>query len=95
MDMVETVRLAGSGGNPHGGRTHFDELRGKLVLDNGIQHYRQLHLSAGVLSASGHLDIDSAGELDGRLAAELNVRPGTVPLSLTGQVGQPVLRVGR
>ncbi|MBI1173744.1 MAG: hypothetical protein GC139_00585 [Sideroxydans sp.] len=94
MDMVETVRLAGRDGDP-GGRTHFDELSGRLQLENGIQRYRQLRLAAGVLSASGYLDIDTSRELNGHFLADLKVRAGSVPLLLTGKVGEPVLRAAR
>ena len=94
IDIVETTRLASREGLP-GGRTHFDELSGRLVLENGMQHYSQLKLSAGVLSASGYLDINTAGDLNGHLLATLKVRPGSVPLLLTGKLGEPVLRAAR
>jgi hypothetical protein len=77
------------------GRTHFDELSGKLNLENGIQHYRQLHLAAGVLNVTGYLDIDGSGGLNGHFLGDLKIRNGSVPLLLTGKVGEPSLRAAR
>ena len=51
--------------------------------------------AAGVLNASGYLDVDTGGVLNGRFLAELKVRAGNLPLVLSGKVGEPVLRAAR
>ena len=96
MDIVETA----SSGNRQGaavGRTHFDELSGVLQADNAGLHLRQIKITAGVMSASGSVDISPDKQLSGRLNVDLKMRAGlgSVPLSLSGPADKPVLRVAR
>ncbi|MBI4939104.1 MAG: hypothetical protein HY846_12985, partial [Nitrosomonadales bacterium] len=95
MDIVETA--SSSRQSAGGGRTHFDELSGMLQVDGGGQHLRQVKIAAGVMSASGAVDINPNRQLSGRLNVDLKMRAGmgSVPLSLSGEAGKPVLRVAR
>jgi uncharacterized protein involved in outer membrane biogenesis len=95
MDVVETATSNRQG--VAGGRTHFDELSGMLLVDSGGQHLRQIKIAAGVMSASGSVDIGPERQLSGRLIVDLKMRAGlgSVPLSLSGAVGKPALRVSR
>ena len=96
IDMVETAS-SGSRSGAAGGRTHFDELSGLLQADSSGQHLRQIKISAGVMSANGSVDVSPGGQLSGRLNVDLKMRAGlgSVPLSLSGQVGKPALHVAR
>jgi len=92
IDMVETAS-SGSRKGAAAGRTHFDELSGLLQADNSGQHLRQIKISAGVMSANGSVDVSPGRQLSGRLNVDLKMRAGqgSVPLSLSGMVGKPVL----
>ena len=96
MDIVETAS-SGNRQGAAGGRTHFDELSGLLQADNSGQHLRQIKITAGVMSASGSVDVSPDKQLSGRLNVDLKMRAGlgSMPLSLSGPAGKPVLRVAR
>jgi hypothetical protein len=95
MDIVETARLR-SRNNLPGGRTHFDELSGELNYADGAYHFRKLRMKAGVLAATGSVDI-ARQEVSGRIAADLSTRlgMGTVPLQLGGTTEGLTLRAVR
>ncbi len=94
MDMVETVRLRSSGITP-GGRTHFDELSGDWSYTNNVYHFKQIKLSAGVLNASGTVDM-SKQQLSGRASANLTVTgQSAVSLQIGGLSTSPTLRAVR
>ena len=92
VDIVETARLR-SRENLPGGRTHFDELSGNLSVADGVYAFRQLKLDAGVLTATGSLDIANQ-ELSGRILADLSMRAGmgSVALQIGGATDNPTLR---
>ncbi len=91
IDMVETVT---NRKGAIGGRTHFDQMIGLLQADSSGQHLRQVKISAGVMSANGFIDVSPDRQLSGRLSIDLKMRAGmgSVPLSLGGVAGKPVLR---
>ncbi len=91
IDMVETVT---NRKGAIGGRTHFDQMIGLLQADSSGQHLRQVKISAGVMSANGFIDVSPDRQLSGRLNIDLKMRAGmgSVPLSLGGVAGKPVLR---
>ena len=92
VDIIETARLR-SRENLPGGRTHFDELSGNLSVADGVYAFRQLKMDAGVLTATGTLDIANQ-ELSGRILADLSMRAGmgAVALQIGGTTGNPTLR---
>ncbi|OFZ66440.1 MAG: hypothetical protein A2V79_09520, partial [Betaproteobacteria bacterium RBG_16_56_24] len=94
MDIVETARLR-SRGNLPGGRTHFDELSGDLSVADGVYAFRQLKMNAGVLTATGALDI-AKQQMSGRILADLSMRAGmgSVALQIGGSTDSPTLRAG-
>ena len=96
IDLVEIVRSASRNSAP-GGRTHFDELSGLLQLDNSSQHLRQIRISSGAINAGGNIDVAPNKQLSGQLFVDLKMRAGmgSVPLQLSGKLGEPVLRPGR
>ncbi|MFN0314319.1 MAG: AsmA-like C-terminal region-containing protein [Burkholderiales bacterium] len=61
-----------------GGKTRFEELTGTLTARDGAYQYRQVVMNAGVLKGSGYADISPAGNVSGRISAELHSSAGTV-----------------
>ncbi|MDD5384966.1 MAG: AsmA-like C-terminal region-containing protein, partial [Gallionella sp.] len=95
VDIVETARLRSKESLP-GGRTHFDKLNGDLYYANGDYHFRQVKMSAGVLNATGTLDI-ARQQMSGRVIADLTMRTGmgSVALQVGGTTDNPSLRTAR
>ncbi len=91
IDMVEAVT---NRKGAIGGRTHFDQMIGLLQADSSGQHLRQIKITAGVMNANGSIDVSPDRQLSGRLNVDLKMRAGmgSVPLSLGGVAGKPVLR---
>jgi uncharacterized protein involved in outer membrane biogenesis len=83
IDFVETARLRSRTHLP-GGRTHFGELSGDLSVANGEYRFRKLKMDAGVLKATGTVDIVNR-EVSGQISADLTMRAGMGPVAL--QVG--------
>ncbi|MBI5435598.1 MAG: hypothetical protein HY937_00530 [Nitrosomonadales bacterium] len=94
INNIDVVEIAANRKGAAGGRTHFDELSGVLQADNSGQHLSQVKISAGVMSANGFIDVSPGRQLSGRLNVDLKMRAGmgSVPLSLSGTAGKPVLR---
>ena len=93
VDMVETARLL-SHDNLVGGRTHFDEMSGQVVLDNHTVHFKQLKITSEMLNSSGSFEVTSGKQLSGNFNAEIKMRSGNNQLSLYGTVTEPKLRAG-
>ncbi|MDO8810402.1 MAG: AsmA-like C-terminal region-containing protein [Gallionella sp.] len=95
FDIVETARQRSKENLP-GGRTHFDELSGELFVANGVYNFRQLKMNAGVLNATGTLEI-AKQQLSGKIAADLTKfgSMGTVALQVGGASDNPTLRAAR
>lgn len=72
------------------GRTQFTELKGKLALAGATLALRDMELSAGLLRATGTLDIEPSGGLSGRINAELRTLRGTMYIG--GKLADPQLR---
>ena len=95
IDVVETARMRSTENLP-GGRTHFDELSGKLSYANGDYHFRQVKMSTGVLNATATLDI-AKQQVSGRVIADLTMRAGmdSIVLQVGGTPDNPSLRAIR
>ncbi|MBU0688612.1 MAG: hypothetical protein KJ850_09785 [Gammaproteobacteria bacterium] len=91
IDMVETARLA-SHEHLVGGRTHFDELNGSFVAENGRVRFRSVRITSGMLKASGTFEAAADGELAGAFNSEIKMRSGNNPLTLSGSLSEPKLR---
>jgi hypothetical protein len=72
------------------GRTQFTELTGQVSLASGTLALRDLRLNAGLLQASGSLDVEPEGGLSGRVNAELRNLRGTYFIG--GKLTEPQLR---
>ena len=91
IDMVETARLL-SREHLVGGRTHFDQMNGSLLLENHVVRLRQIKISSGMLNASGSFDIANDGRLAGSFNSEIKMRAGNNPLVLSGTLKVPKLQ---
>jgi len=91
IDMVETARLL-SREHLVGGRTHFDQMNGSLLLENHVVRLRQIKISSGMLNASGSFDIANDGRLAGGFSSEIKMRAGNNPLVLSGTLKVPKLQ---
>jgi hypothetical protein len=91
MDMVETAR--GNRMNGSVGRTHFDEMTGRFLV-NGRPHFQQLKITSGILNANGAFDVGPDAQLSGRFSVDLKAARGTSSSSVTlaGTLTAPVLR---
>ncbi|BCK87760.1 hypothetical protein MIZ01_1553 [Sideroxyarcus emersonii] len=94
VDIVETARLL-SRDNLVGGRTHFDEMIGQVLLDNRVCRIRQLKIVSGMLSSNGSFEVNGNNQLVGTLNAEIKMRAGNNVLTLFGTPAEPKLRAGR
>jgi hypothetical protein len=72
------------------GRTQFTELTGQASLASGTLSLRDMRLTAGLLNATGTLDVEPAGNLAGRINAELRNLRGT--FFIGGKLTEPQLR---
>jgi hypothetical protein len=72
------------------GRTQFTDLHGQVALASGALALRDLRLTAGLLTATGTLDVEPAGNLSGRVNAELRNLRGTYYIG--GKLSEPQLR---
>jgi hypothetical protein len=86
---VDLARLL-QGGSA-GGKTAFAELSGNVVYDGGNTQLRQVHLSAGPVSASGIGDADAIKNISGHFSVELKspVAQARANLSLSGTLSEP------
>lgn len=69
-----------------GGKTEFSELAGGFVHERGATQLRQLRLVAGLLVASGDVEVDADNKLRGRLIVDLGTATERrrTSLSVTG-----------
>jgi hypothetical protein len=72
------------------GRTPFSDLSGEASYAAGALALRELKLAAGLLHASGTLDVDAKGGLAGRVNAELRNLRGSFYIG--GTLADPQLR---
>jgi hypothetical protein len=72
------------------GRTQFTELTGNASLASGALALRDMRLTAGLLQATGTLDVEPTGGLSGRVNAELRNLRGTYYIG--GKLSEPQLR---
>ena len=76
---------AGSAGS-QGGSTRFEELKGDVTVSNGRFIYRDVELSAGILSASSNFNISGNQDVSGRVYVTLRspVQRLSANLNITG-----------
>jgi hypothetical protein len=72
------------------GRTQFSELTGQVSLASGTLAVREMRMTAGLLHATGALDVEPSGGISGRINAELRNLRGTYYIG--GKLTEPQLR---
>jgi hypothetical protein len=92
VDLSQALR-GGSAGSSRG-ETAFQQLTGSMVLAGHRYEFRNLSLAAGILSASGTLEVAPDRSLSG--GAQVEIRSETNPLrgylAVKGSVTQPLAR---
>jgi hypothetical protein len=93
LGTVDFTRLL-QGSSATGGTTLFSELTGNASVNAAGVQLRQIHLSAGLLSAAGEAGMDARKNLNGRLQLELrsNTVQAHASVGLGGTVAAPVFR---
>ncbi|MDP2323990.1 MAG: AsmA-like C-terminal region-containing protein, partial [Gammaproteobacteria bacterium] len=96
LDGVDLVRALQVGGrdNVQGGATRFEEISGTVSVANNRYQYRNLRLSAGLLSATGGAEIAPDKDVSGRVAVELRSQAAQMRgnFNVTGNLKAIVLR---
>jgi len=87
IDLGEAGRR-GSGAVVRSGVTRFDKMGAELAIDAKGVSMRNIGLDAGLMTASGQLQVVPGGLVDGRLVllARSSVATTRVPLVLSGQL---------
>ncbi|MGD2140206.1 MAG: AsmA-like C-terminal region-containing protein, partial [Burkholderiales bacterium] len=95
LDGADLVRALQAGGSvTQGGSTRFENLEGDAIVSGGRYSYRDVKLSAGILSASSNFNISSNQALSGRVYVSL-ISPAnrlSANLRISGTLKGPTLR---
>jgi len=83
---VDLARMMGAGASA-GGTTIFNEIAGRAVLEQSRLALRDVRLNAGLLGATGSVDVDPAGALSGNMRAEMRTPTGGVQRANVGLSG--------
>lgn len=86
IDLQRAVQSAAPGAI-RGGKTSFDDLSGVMQVAGGHYGFRQLQLNSGALNASGAVDVNAQGQLNGRFNAQIASRGSVVARSALGVSG--------
>ncbi|WP_298393496.1 AsmA-like C-terminal region-containing protein [uncultured Azonexus sp.] len=96
IDVGEAARR-GPGSLVRAGATRFDRLQADVGVDAQGVSLRDIRLDAGLLTASGQLQVSAAGEVSGALIAlaRSSVSTTRVPLAVSGTLPELTLGAGR
>ena len=91
FDLARSIRTAGKESQ---GTTLFAELSAKGSYDEGAVQLRDVNIAAGALNANAIVDIASAGQLSGRIVADVKTADRTLrsTINLAGTVKQPEVK---
>lgn len=94
VDLVQAVSNPGRV-DARGGVTRFDDLTGKLSVNDSGYHFRAVKISSGSLKADGRVDVAPTLQLSGVLDVDMKGTAGLVsmPVVVSGTLSQPVVRV--
>jgi uncharacterized protein involved in outer membrane biogenesis len=92
VDLVRALQVGRSGSQ--GGSTKFEELKGDVTISNGQYSYRNVILSAGILSAHSDFNIASDEAVSGKVGVELrsSAQRLNANLNVTGTLKAVLLR---
>ena len=97
LNGVDLARMMGAGAST-AGNTVFNEIGARMTYDQSRIAIRDLRLNAGLLGASGAVDVDPNGVMNGTLRAEMRTPSGNTQranISLSGNLGQGSLQAKR
>lgn len=99
IDLAGALRTSGQRVGPYrGGETGFEDIAGKLVLDDSMLRITDVRLSSGLLNAFGQLAIASdTGQVTGSASVEMrgSARAPRATMSIGGKAADPELRTAR
>jgi hypothetical protein len=90
LGNVDLTRLL-QGGGGSGGTTLFSEMNGSFLAEANRIQFRQIRLSAGLLSATGAAEVDAQKNLSGRFQVELRAQASQAraTLAIGGKLDAP------
>jgi hypothetical protein len=99
IDLAGALRASGQRSGPHrGGETGFEDLGGKFSLDASSVRVSDVHLSSGLMLASGQAAVArDTGLITGMANVEMrgSARSPKATMSIGGEAADPELRTGR
>lgn len=92
VDLAKALRSTSA--EPWRGQTSFRELSGSMALSGNRYEFRNLKLTAGILSAAGVLEVAPDRSLSGRIRVEIRseANPLRGLLAVSGTATQPLVR---
>lgn len=96
VDLAEAVRRV-SKASVQGGLTLFESLTGTIKLSPTKYQFRGLVLKSGLMQSVGYIDVSKDLEVSGMIELQMQgtVNQTRVPLSISGPLGTPIVKVGR
>src|SRR6266852_1750395 len=90
VDMTRLLQASGSGG----GTTLFSEMSGNVSADSNRLLVRQIRMAAGLLNATGQVEMDPQKNLSGRIQIELRAESvqARAMLTVSGTLQNPQFR---
>jgi hypothetical protein len=99
IDLAGALKTSGQRVGPYrGGETGFEDIAGRLVLDDGMVRITDVRLSSGLLTAFGQVAIATdTGQVTGSTSVEMrgSARAPRATMSIGGKAADPELRTGR
>ncbi|HPT50555.1 MAG TPA: AsmA-like C-terminal region-containing protein [Accumulibacter sp.] len=90
IDLPEAIRRASATPRVLGGGTRFDQLTGVFNFTPTNSRFTQLALSAGLLQATGQLDISRNQQLRGAMSVTMGrTTSGPVDIGISGPLSSP------
>ena len=95
IDLAEALRRASPTPVTLGGSTSFEDLSGVIVLTPHASRFSRLVLNAGLLQASGQIDVDRDLQLHGRMEVILRGAAGRSvrPILISGPLKAPLTQM--
>jgi hypothetical protein len=96
VDLAEAVRRV-SKASVQGGLTLFESLTGRIKLSPTKYQFTGLVLKSGLMQSVGYIDVSKGLEISGMIELQMQgtVNQTRVPLSISGPLGTPIVKVGR
>lgn len=89
LDLAAAGALLNRGGGT--GQTRFDELAGRLAVQQRTYRFTQLRIASGSLAARGNVTITPGKALSGELNTTVTGTGASIPLIVAGTLDTPLL----